>query len=130
MSQQDNHFAGGFFLGAVLGSMLGGLLGATLASRYRHQNDLLEGEGSVPDLPRDDREANANHRLRQNQLRQNRRRAVQDQASEDRIEGARRSLEGKIAQLNDAIDDVRQQLEQTHTNEGSPTKEPMGNGKS
>jgi prefoldin subunit 5 len=43
--------------------------------------------------------------------------------TEQSIEAARQGLEQKIAQLNEAIDDVRQQISQVHTqNEQTPQK--------
>jgi hypothetical protein len=105
MSQRDN-FGGGFFWGTLFGGVLGGILGATLASRYRPEQERLESDLS------------ANGEGRENDG-NGRRRSLRDQSSDDRIEAARRSLEGKIAQLNDAIDDVRQQLQETERGEGN-----------
>ncbi|MEB3292134.1 MAG: hypothetical protein VKJ24_03140 [Synechococcales bacterium] len=99
MTQQDN-FSGGFLLGAILGGIAGGVLGVVLANRTstspatspQTSNGATESPpAALPPrkrglrLPRED-----NH--------------------EQDMENARRSLENKIAQLNDAIDDVRQQL--------------------
>lgn len=81
---QDN-FSGGFVLGAIVGGVVGGIIGATLASQREEAE-----EGTSPELPKAKRRVRA--------------------SSEQNIELARRSLEDKIAQLNDAIDDVRQQL--------------------
>ena len=84
MSQQ-NGFGSGFILGSVVGGVVGGLLGTVLASRNEKQtterNKYKLQNGK--ELPLD---------------------------SEARIELARHGLEDKIAQLNLAIDDVRQQL--------------------
>lgn len=84
MSQRDG-FASGFVAGALIGSIFGGVVGALVAARSNQKDDF------------------ADHDL--------------IEASEDTVEGkaasieaARLSLEGKIAQLNLAIDDVRQQL--------------------
>jgi tetrahydromethanopterin S-methyltransferase subunit B len=90
MSQRDG-FGGGFVLGAIVGGAVGGLLGAVLASRRnsdtsREQQSLLKSNQDV-------------------ELR-----------TEESIEVARRSLEEKIAQLNLAIDDVRQQLDPVNGN--------------
>jgi len=93
MSQRDN-FAGGFFLGALVGGIAGGVLGAVLASRQL---------GESPDqslLPLDRQEVKPGKPKRRSLKLTN----------GQSIETARRSLEDKIAQLNDAIDDVRQQL--------------------
>jgi len=89
MSQSNNNFATGFFLGSLVGSVLGGILGATLANR---RNDTLEDEI-----------LNGNP---QNQLKN----ADLDFRADAEIEAARRRLESKIAQLNETIDDVRDQL--------------------
>lgn len=85
MSQRDG-FTGGFFLGTIVGGVVGGILGAVVATRRRTQeideeNASLISPGSSTKFE-----------------------------TEESIEKARRSLEDKIAQLNTAIDDVRQQL--------------------
>lgn len=81
---KDN-FAGGFIAGAVFGGIVGGVLGALLTSaRYK---SVLSGDDAAPaDNP------------------------ALKRPNETNIETARRGLENKIAQLNEAIDDVRQQL--------------------
>jgi hypothetical protein len=83
MSEQGN-FVGGFLLGTLVGGALGGVVGALAASRIQ------AGKGDRPttDLTFNDLEG----------------------ATEEEMEAARLGLEAKIAQLNDAIDDVRQQL--------------------
>jgi hypothetical protein len=88
MSQQDN-FAGGFLVGAVVGGLLGGVVGALAASRIQPANKKIQGRNDF-DEPGAFGEFDA--------------------ATEESMEVARLSLEAKIAQLNDAIDDVRQQL--------------------
>lgn len=80
MSQRDG-FASGFLLGAVVGGAIGGIVGALAATR-RLPVESEEHEDEVVNL----------------------------KDSEQTIESTRRSLETKIAQLNVAIDDVRQQL--------------------
>jgi gas vesicle protein len=100
MSQQDN-FSGGFFLGALVGGIVGGVVGVVLANRSAESStepSLLQGP--------DGKNGNANKRPLRT-------------ASGQNIELARRSLEDKIAQLNDAIDDVRQQL---NTVNGNPVE--------
>jgi outer membrane lipoprotein SlyB len=82
MSQRDN-FAVGFLAGAIVGGFVGGAIGAAVGSR--------RGKGSE----------------RENLLGTRKGEALD---SEESIEMARRTLEDKIAQLNLAIDDVRQQL--------------------
>lgn len=84
MSQQDNFF-GGFVVGTVFGGIVGGLTGAFIASRVSSQEDREghsgSGEKQSPEL-----------------------------MSDRDMESARRSLEDKIAKLNEAIDDVQHQL--------------------
>lgn len=97
MSQRDG-FASGFFAGALVGSIVGGVIGALVAAKSSkeqtlEQEDLFEGEESTPE----------------GELKQ--------------IETARRQLEGKIAQLNLAIDDVRQQLVAVNHNTNSSSAE-------
>lgn len=89
MSQQ-NGFGSGFILGSVVGGVVGGLLGTVLATR-------------------NDRQA-----LKLNDNRFERDREIF--SSEESIELARHGLEDKIAQLNLAIDDVRQQLGKVEAN--------------
>jgi phage tail tape-measure protein len=83
MSQRDG-FAGGFLLGTIVGGVVGGFLGAWVAKRSQ------ETKTEKPSLLESGKAAKFN--------------VDQD------MEFARRSLEDKIAQLNLAIDDVRQQL--------------------
>ncbi|MEB3359544.1 MAG: hypothetical protein VKK04_22655 [Synechococcales bacterium] len=91
MSQQDN-FVGGFLLGTVVGGIIGGITGVLVSSR------LAAGEAAEAESPTSEGEKKSPG---QSQL---------TNAPDQSIELARRSLEDKIAQLNDAIDDVRQQL--------------------
>ncbi|MGL4884680.1 MAG: hypothetical protein ACRC8K_27030 [Waterburya sp.] len=84
MSKQ-NGFGNGFILGSIVGGVVGGVLGTVLATRNEKQisdqkNSSLQSGTEIPF------------------------------SSEDNIELARHGLEDKIAQLNLAIDDVRQQL--------------------
>lgn len=81
MSQRDG-FTGGFLAGALIGGLVGGVVGALAASRRS------------PEERRNDTSLEANP----------------TDNPDLPLEGARRSLESKIAQLNLAIDDVRQQL--------------------
>lgn len=81
MSQRES-FVGGFVLGALVGGIAGGVVGAVLASRQNSQGR--------PSSLQSDREKNLEGRTS--------------------MEMARHTLEDKIAQLNLAIDDVRQQL--------------------
>lgn len=86
MSQRDG-FAGGFLAGTIVGGVVGGIIGALVTSRldnnHEDETSSLLKSGKGEKL---DTEAN--------------------------IEMARRRLENKIAQLNLAIDDVREQLGQ------------------
>jgi hypothetical protein len=86
MSQNNNGFAGGFLLGAFVGGLIGGVVGTAIANRSlggnEEDNSSRLSPGKSPKLD-----------------------------SEEGIELARRRLEDKIAQLNLAIDDVRQQLD-------------------
>ncbi len=95
MSQRDN-FAGGFVLGAIFGGVVGGVFGALLAS------------GRLDELVGSD-EARLNAESEDAKSGKPKKRLKSANGQVD-IEAARRGLEDKIAQLNDAIDDVRQKL--------------------
>ncbi|MBD2093097.1 hypothetical protein H6F67_24940 [Microcoleus sp. FACHB-1515] len=88
MSQQDN-FVGGFIAGAICGGVVGGVIGVLVASRLTENP--TEEFSKIDDRP-------------------SRKRRSLKPPTEQSIELARRGLEDKIAQLNDAIDDVREQL--------------------
>lgn len=90
MSQQ-NGFGSGFILGSIIGGVVGGVLGTILTTR--NENQVVSQEKSNL---QDDRQISLN--------------------SEESIELARHGLENKIAQLNLAIDDVRQQLGTVNSN--------------
>jgi hypothetical protein len=85
MSQ--GNFFGGFILGTVVGGVVGGVMGVLVSSRLS-QTEELEADGIKAEKKKRNLKA----------------------PTEQTIEGARRGLEDRIAQLNDAIDDVRQQL--------------------
>ena len=89
MSQQ-NGFGSGFILGSIIGGVVGGVLGTVLTSRNERHSDgdrvLRKNEREIPF------------------------------GSEETMELARHGLEDKIAQLNLAIDDVRQQLGSVQSN--------------
>jgi gas vesicle protein len=87
MSQQGN-FLGGFLLGTVVGGVVGGVIGTLAASRLSQAEPKLEGKPEAKTVKKRQLKA----------------------SPEQNMEVARRGLEDKIAQLNDAIDDVRQQL--------------------
>lgn len=99
MNQQDN-FSSGFLLGSALGGILGGLVGALLVSRrdldalsHLPEEDpspeTLPSKPSKQKLPRSDRY---------------------------QMQTARHNLDEKIAQLNEAIDEVREQLSHVNGN--------------
>jgi hypothetical protein len=106
MSQQDN-FSGGFLLGTIVGGLVGGLVGAVLAS------------GKLSEWTAEDE---ANLTPEEREARDAQRRAIKA-GSHDTIEASRRGLEDKIAQLNEAIDEVRQQLGGVN---GTLPKRPVG----
>ncbi len=92
MSQQDN-FSGGFLLGTFVGGLVGGLVGALLAS------------GKLAELT-----AEENLTPEEKAIQATQRRSLKSSRGQGDIEASRRGLEDKIAQLNEAIDEVRQQL--------------------
>jgi gas vesicle protein len=96
MGNRDG-FGSGFFLGATLGGLVGGVLGVVLANRISNQDrvdSLLEVQGKPGKATK---------------------------FTGDNMETARLSLEDKISQLNQAIDDVRQQLGSVNGNNSSET---------
>lgn len=92
MSNRDG-FSNGFWLGTLVGSVVGGIVGATIASQRANRLDddtdssILSGESGE-----------------QRPLKSSRNRSV------DRMESARRSLDDKITDLNNAIDAVRSSI--------------------
>ncbi|BBD55418.1 hypothetical protein NIES204_27260 [Planktothrix agardhii NIES-204] len=97
MGNRDG-FTSGFFLGATLGGLVGGVLGVVLANRINNQDrvdSLLEIQGKSGKATK---------------------------LTGDNMETARLGLEDKISQLNQAIDDVRQQLGSVNGNSGSETE--------
>lgn len=103
MNQRDG-FTGGFLAGTIVGGLVGGVLGALFASQRANESaaDLEpRGNGSLLD-------AN-NSRAKRRQLK-----VSESNAS---IEAARRSLEDKIAQLNETIDEVRLTLGDVNRNQ-------------
>ena len=90
MSQQ-NGFGSGFVFGSIIGGVVGGLLGTALANRSEKQ---IVGQDKT--ILRSGKATSFD--------------------SEESIELARHGLEDKIAQLNLAIDDVRQQLGSVQSN--------------
>jgi len=108
MSQRDG-FAAGFLAGSVVGGVVGGVLGALLASRISNQIS----ETETPILNANQSETKA-EKSKKRQM---------EAASEPRIEMARRSLEDKIAQLNQTIDEVRLSLGNVNGNVSSERRE-------
>ena len=103
MNQRDG-FTAGFLAGTIVGSIVGGVLGSLLASQRAGEtsaNVEPRRNASVPD-------AN-NSKVK--------RRQIKASDSDASIEAARRSLEDKIAQLNETIDDVRQSLGNVNRNQ-------------
>lgn len=105
MSQQDN-FSSGFILGTIIGGLAGGVLGAVLAHRSTGKAELEGSSSSSSNLSQTDDETTKPPRSRKRALRV----ATDTVSTEQTIELARQSLEEKIAQLNQAIDGVQQQL--------------------
>lgn len=95
MSQQDG-FSSGFLLGAIVGGVVGGVVGALLTAKQLNP---------APDSDEKDPETNTLESKPDK-----RKRLFGAGRNGVDMETARRSLENKIAQLNEAIDDVRQQL--------------------
>jgi uncharacterized membrane protein len=93
MSQQDN-FSGGFILGAIVGGVVGGIFGVALATAKTASTTTAADDAKVA-------------RPRRRPLRVP---TSESPVTEQSMEVARQGLEDRIAQLNDAIDDVRLQL--------------------
>ena len=94
MSNRDK-FSSGFWLGTIVGGVVGGIVGATIANKRANR---LEDELNSSILPSDGekRPLKSNRRMR----------------TADRMEIARRSLDDKISDLNNAIDAVRSSVGQ------------------
>ncbi|MEM8718876.1 MAG: hypothetical protein AAGE84_06150 [Cyanobacteria bacterium P01_G01_bin.39] len=90
MSQQ-NGFGSGFILGSIVGGIVGGVLGTILTTRNERQV-----------IHQDNSRLKNNNKISLN--------------NDESIELARHGLEDKIAQLNLAIDEVRQQLGSVEAN--------------
>lgn len=91
MGQQQDNFMGGFLLGTIVGGVLGGVTGVLASSRLASKNSALGTEADESDP------------------------SVTGHTGNRSIGSTRRSLEDKIAQLNEAIDGVRQQLNNVET---------------
>ena len=96
MSQRDGSFTGGFLTGALIGGVIGGIVGTLLATQRLEQTNIDEEPSLDDEFP----EAPTNKRKKQ-QLKE---------SAAQTIEVARHSLEDKIAQLNQTIDEVREQI--------------------
>ncbi len=86
MSNRDG-FASGLIAGAAIGSLVGGLLGILIGAKISDDADVAENLLDSQDTERQ-----------------------KSTKETEAIEETRQSLEGKIAQLNQAIDEVRQQI--------------------
>lgn len=89
MSNKDN-FSSGFILGTVVGGLVGGVLGSLLGSRLSAESPDEENANLPESKPKKKKKASL--------------------TGDEGMEVARRSLEDKIAQMNEAIDDLRYQL--------------------
>ncbi len=95
MSNRDG-FGNGFWLGTLVGGIIGGVVGATIATQKANRIEDDENSGMLTG------ERGAKRPLKPNRMR-----------SMDRMEVARRSLDDKISDLNNAIDAVRSSIGQT-----------------
>jgi hypothetical protein len=95
MSNRDG-FGSGFWLGTLVGGIIGGVVGATIATQKANRIDDDANSGML-----------ASERGGKRPLKSNRMRSM------DRMEVARRSLDDKISDLNNAIDVVRSSIGQT-----------------
>lgn len=93
---QRNGFSSGFVIGSIVGGVVGGILGTLLATKNENKSSTEDNS-----LLQAGTEARFS-------------------STEESIEAARHSLEDKIAQLNLAIDDVRQQLDSVNSKSVEP----------
>ena len=114
MSQQDN-FVGGFLLGAIVGGAVGGVVGVLVTSRLSQ----TEPSDAIAKL---DSKRLDSKRLDGKRLDGKDKKRQIKATTEQGMEVARRGLEDKIAQLNEAIDDVQQQLGTVNGNPKEPIK--------
>jgi Na+/glutamate symporter len=98
MGQQGDKFAGGFIAGTIFGGIVGGLVGTWLAQKLQQPDESTES--SLSGNPAD---------MAKEQLKKVKRRILSGN-DEVSMEEARQGLEEKIAQLNTAIDQARQQM--------------------
>ena len=92
MSDRDG-FGSGFWLGTLVGGVVGGIVGASIATQRANR---------IEDETESNRLASPNSPKRP--LKSSRNRTM------DRMELARRSLDDKISDLNNAIDSVRSSI--------------------
>jgi surface antigen len=85
---QQNGFGGGFIIGSMIGAVVGGVIGTVMATTKEKQIAGIDSY-KLQKVPKGQE---------------------MPFSTEESIELARNGLETKIAQLNLAIDDVRQQL--------------------
>jgi gas vesicle protein len=100
MSNQGDRFAGGFLAGTIFGGIVGGLIGTLLANQLSSEEFDEDGE-LVENSPAS---------LAKKQFQRIKQRVLNTSSEDLSIEEARQGLEDKISQLNDAIDQARQQL--------------------
>lgn len=103
MNQRDG-FTGGFLSGTIVGGLVGGVIGALLASQRASETPA-------------DIEPRRNASLSDANNSKRKRRQLKAFSSEQSIEAARRTLEDKIAQLNETIDEVRLTLGEVNANQ-------------
>lgn len=103
MNQRDG-FTSGFLAGTIVGGLVGGVLGALLASQRANESTA-------------DTEPLRNASLSDGNNSKGKRRQLKASDSEASIEAARRSLEDKIAKLNETIDEVRLTLGDVNRNQ-------------
>jgi gas vesicle protein len=97
----DDRFGSGFWLGTLVGGVVGGIVGATIASKRANRLDDEAHSNILPNEGGEKRPLKSFRRLR---------------TTDDRMEIARRSLDDKISDLNNAIDAVRSSVGQVPSN--------------
>ena len=108
MNQRDG-FASGFLTGTLVGGVVGGFIGAILAARVNESPAETERRNGIADA------GNLKGKRRQ----------FKTSYSENGIEASRRSLEDKIAQLNETIDEVRLTLGQVNGQPEEASRTPL-----
>jgi gas vesicle protein len=109
MSNQGDRFAGGFLAGTIFGGIVGGLIGTLLANQLSSE-ELDEDGVLVESSPAS---------VAKKQFQRIRQRVLNTSPEDLTIEEARQGLEDKISQLNDAIDQARQQLSNVNSSGSS-----------